>query len=344
MYHNPDYAIRFKWLISNRCFWLYVVDRVVHEIRLYVHAQLVCTRLVTPYTCMSCNPLISDEAKGINQDFRYEIRFAHTCTRVGSDVTEQQLCVHTWVFHHLASTTGPFLHKDKKLEKNTALLHSSASGFVVWTYMEREKSAVVCSRCSEEVLAYKQETVRTVDVTASGEVEVHPTSNPQSQNNIQNVNSGHNFQTVKSWIAVFYHRVVVVVVVVFNLFNPPLLLQFYSIAPKSSIFLQIPCGYLNYLGSHSILIFLSVLQWDVQTRRTKDNIAPVMYVMYEVRFLWIFRQKNHHQCARKHLNQLQCRIFHQNAPNRLDWNKPHQCKFENKVLCAGSDLSTTVWI
>lgn len=54
-----------------------------------------------PYTCMSCNPLISVEAKGINQDFRYEIRFAHTCTRVGSEVTEQQRCAHIWGFEHV---------------------------------------------------------------------------------------------------------------------------------------------------------------------------------------------------------------------------------------------------
>lgn len=149
------------------------------------------------YTYMSCAPLISIEMKGINQDFRYEIRKICTHLRVGSDITEQLwatvqsylgFCAYALNhirFYHYSflsppppSVTELVLQKNEKVDKDTALLHSSASGFVVWTYLEREQSAVVCSRCSEEVLAYKQETVRTVDVTASREVEVHPTSSP----------------------------------------------------------------------------------------------------------------------------------------------------------------------
>lgn len=50
---------------------------------------------------MSCAPLISVEAKGINQDFRYEIKKICTHLRVGSDITEQRLCAHIWGFVHM---------------------------------------------------------------------------------------------------------------------------------------------------------------------------------------------------------------------------------------------------
>lgn len=113
MYHNPDYTNQFRWLISNRCFSLYIVDIAVNEIRLYVHAQLVCTRLVSHIPAWAAIHWSQLKQRGINQDFRYEIRFAHTCTRVGSEVTEQQLCVHIWGFEHMRevisipATTSP---------------------------------------------------------------------------------------------------------------------------------------------------------------------------------------------------------------------------------------------
>lgn len=103
------------------------------------------------YTCMTCTPLISVDAKGINLDFRFEIKIC-THLRGGSDITEQRLCVRICplvhyalnylYFYHSSCLSPPlpsisqlFLQKDKKVEKNTTLPHSSAFGFeyeLIW--------------------------------------------------------------------------------------------------------------------------------------------------------------------------------------------------------------------
>lgn len=146
------------------------------------------------HICMTCTPLISEDAKGINQDFRFEMKKICTHLRGGSDIAEQRLCVHVWFFCalrvksslplplQLSIATTSLQHRTIASKRHQGGEEHKITSLMwrwiwVWTYKEREKSAVPSSRCSEEVLTYKQETVRTVDVTAPGEVEVHPTSN-----------------------------------------------------------------------------------------------------------------------------------------------------------------------
>lgn len=163
-------------------------DRVISDI---------CARTACPhtpgnlYTRMTCTPLISIDAEGINQDFRCEIgKICAAHLRGGSGATEQPLCAHVCPFVHSAINHLCFFHssfppslnyvfRKTRRWRKAALPHSSAF-MSLGGGRGGEKCAVLCSRPSEEVLAYKQETVRTVDVTAPGEVEVHPTSNTQS--------------------------------------------------------------------------------------------------------------------------------------------------------------------
>lgn len=147
------------------------------------------------YTCMTCTPLISIDAKGINQDFRFEIEKICTHLRGGSDTTEQRLCLRVCLFVHDAINLSS-IQKDKKVENNSITSFLCLQVWV-WASLER-RSLRFCVPVGQRKSSYKQETVRTVDVTAAGEVEVHPTSNTHSYSSKPFTKFRTQFLTVKS--------------------------------------------------------------------------------------------------------------------------------------------------
>lgn len=77
------------------------------------------------YTCMNCTPLISVDAKGINLDFRFEIKIC-THLRGGSDITEQRLCVRICPLVHYALKSSLFLPLQLSIA-TTSLHHPTIS-------------------------------------------------------------------------------------------------------------------------------------------------------------------------------------------------------------------------